>query len=218
VNWRWLTALLFVCALGLAALAVVVAPDRALELEHPEPVDVAPAPSRAPEGPPAIPTEGREEGAEAPDLLEEGSEAAPEILVGPNGQPLPPGTRRPQSGLPDRGPPQPPLNDAEEWERVRAEAARVWRKQSFEVATRFAEEQGLDEAEQDGMFAALETYHDDLEAVRADIEAGRTRPAEGRETMGAIRAQVAADLSGVLGSERTEELRRALSVLHGGGF
>ncbi|MBW1879608.1 MAG: hypothetical protein JRJ84_14695 [Deltaproteobacteria bacterium] len=217
MDWRWLTALLLVGALGLVVLAVVVAPEPGVDADPSPTVDVAPLPSGPAATQPAIPADGGGEALGEREAAGTDSEA-PEPLVGPNGQPLPPGTKRPQAGLPDRGPPQAPLDDAEAWQQVRTEAARTWREQSFEVAARFADEQGLSAAEREGMFEGLQTYHDDLEAVRADIEAGRTHPAEGRASMSAIRARAATDLAAVLGSEQTAELREALSTLPGGGF
>jgi len=209
VDRRWLVALVVVCALGLAVLArVVVSPT----MVEPAPQPPAPQPPAVMVSPtPATP---------ALDLpaAQEDALAPPEPLVGPDGQPLPPGTRLPEVGLPDRGPPRAPLDDPEAWRGVRADAARAWREESFAVAARFAEEQALSPSEQAGMTEALRTYHDDLEAGRADIEAGRIRPAEGREMMAAIRAAAAADLTDALGPEQMAVLREALSVLPGGGF
>ncbi len=113
---------------------------------------------------------------------------------------------------------RPPLNDAKAWQDKRMAAAREMHAHQVATTQAFAEQQGYDNDQTAEIVDAIDTLHDRLNTLKAQVEQGALEPADLRAESPELRAEAAARIRQAIGQRDTEVLNARLASKLGGGF
>ncbi len=116
-------------------------------------------------------------------------------------------------GLPPRPPPEPPLNDSEEWKKQRSEMATNWRNQSITALDRYAAKVGLSAEKKGEAMEVLMEMHDRHDEIRRLLESNSLSREEAQERRVALQSGLEETIIEVLGSEGAEGLRAEMGEM-----
>jgi len=114
---------------------------------------------------------------------------------------------------------QPPLEDGNAWVAQRNAAAQNLREGQVTTAKAWAEAEGLTTTEVSDVAHLIDHLHTQMQTLKQEVEDGGRTPVDLRRDIVVLRVQTRADLTTLLGADRTELLRAELAGHQlGGGF